>query len=290
MTKMLNRALVLLALAVLSPDGALRAQVDERTIYASVVDRDGAPVTGLTAKEFVVREDDVAREITRVSTAAEPLQIALLVDTSQAIDPYVLDLRLALRAFFKQMAGEHEIALIGFGERPTVLSDYTRDPARLEKSLSAIFAHNGSGTYLMDAVMEASSALRRRKAARPHIFVIAARGPEFSERHHDNVVEALRDSGVTLHTFVLTKPGYVSTERSDQELDMAIADGTRMSGGRRDDLLTSMSLNERLQAAGNELINQYQISYGRPKALIPPKSVEVTVKRPDVTVRARRWT
>jgi len=290
MTNTCRRALALLTVLLL-PAAAVLAQTDEKTVYASVVDKNDDPVAGLSAKEFVVREDDLAREVLRVSTATDPLQIAVLVDTSQAIDPYLLDLRTALRAFFKQMAGnEHDIALIGFGERPTVLADYTRDAARLEKALGGIFPRRESGTYLMEAIIEASSGLRRRKAVRPHILVITARGPEFSEQHHDQVLEALRESGVSLHTFVLTKPGLISTDRSDQELELAIAEGTRSSGGRRDDLLTSMAINERLQKAGRELLSQYQITYARPRTLIPPKNIEVTVKRPDVTVRARRWT
>jgi VWFA-related protein len=280
--------LLLAVSALVSPD-PLWAQATERTIYASVVDKADAPVTGLAASEFIVREDDASREVLRVSTATEPLQIALLIDTSAAIDPHILDLRTALQAFFKQMAGKNEVALIGVGERPTVLVDYTRDLARLEKGLGQVFARPGSGTYLLDAIIEAGNALQKRKATRPTVVVVMARGPEFSERHHDNVLEQLRESGASLHSLVLTKPGAVRMDRSDQELEMSLAEGTKMTGGRRDDLLTSMAISERLQLLGNELNNQYQITYARPPKLIPPKSLEVSTKRPGVTVRARRW-
>jgi VWFA-related protein len=282
------RVLLLLAVGIIVSSDA-SAQSEERTIYASVVDKSNQPVTGLSASEFIVREDDMAREVLRVSKATEPMQIALLIDTSQAIDPHLLDLRTGLRAFFKQVGGAHDIALIGVGERPTVLVDYTRDLARLEKGLGGVYAHTGSGMYAMEAIVEASDALRRRKATRPHIVLVTARGREFSERHHDNVLETLRESGVTLHTFVLTRPGSISTDREEQELELSIAEGTKMTGGRREDLLTTMALTDRLQSAVNELMNQYQITYARPRTLIPPKNVEVTAKRPDITVRARRW-
>ena len=42
-----------------------------------------------------------------------------------------------------------------------------------------------------------------------------------------------------------------------------------------------MALADRLQSLGNELENQYQVTYARPSRLIPPKSMEVTVKRPS---------
>lgn len=278
----------LLILSLLLPAAPVWAQATERTIFASVVDKNNAPVTGLAATEFIVREDDMAREVLRVSAATEPMQIAVLVDTSQAIEEHLLDVRTALSAFFKQMGGKHEIALIGLGERPTVLSDYTRDVARLEKSVGSVFARSGSGTYILDGIVETASGIRQRKAARPHIIVYAARGPEFSERYHQTVVEALRESGATLHTLMLNRPGAAMSTREEQELAKAVADGTRATGGRREDLLTPMALTDQLQSLGNELQNQYQVVYARPSRLVPPKSVEVTVKRTAATVRARR--
>jgi VWFA-related protein len=282
------RAIGLLILAMLLPANSAWAQATEQTIYASVVDKNDAPVTGLAASEFVVREDDTAREVLRVVPATEPMQIALLIDTSQAMEEHLLDVRTALRSFFKQMAGKHDIALIGLGERPTVLLDYTRDAARLEKSVGSVFSRSGSGTYILDGIVEASNGLRRRKAARPHIVVYAARGPEFSERYHQSVVDALRESGATLHTLTLNRSGAAMGSREEQELQKAIADGTKMTGGRRDDLLTPMALSDRLQSLGNELQNQYQVVYARPSRLVPPKTVDVSVKRPSVTARARQ--
>jgi VWFA-related protein len=282
------RATVLLILAILLPASPVWAQATERTVYATVVDKNDAPVAGLGIGEFIVREDDTAREVLRVSAAVEPMQIAVLVDTSQAMEEHMLDVRTALRAFFKQMGGRHEIALIGLGERPTVLSDYTRDAARLEKAVGSVFSRSGSGTYILDAIVEASNGLQRRKATRPHIIVYAAKGPEFSERYHQSVIDALRESGASLHTLMLNKPGAAMGSREEQELAKAVADGTRLTGGRRDDLLTPMALTDRLQSLGTELEQQYQIVYARPARLVPPRTMEVTAKRPSVTVRARR--
>jgi VWA domain-containing protein len=283
------RAIVTVILAILVPANIAFAQAAERTVYASVVDKNDAPVSGLSAGEFIVREDDVAREVLRVLPASEPMHIAVLVDTSQAMEEHMLDIRTALRAFFKQMGGKHDIALIGLGERPTVLSDYTRDAARLEKSIGSVFSRSGSGTYIMDAIVETADGFRKRKASRPHIVVYAARGPEFSERYHQSVIDALRESGATLHTLMLTKPGAAMASREEQELAKVVADGTKISGGRRDDLLTPMALTDRLQSLGNELEHQYQVVYARPSRLVPPKTVEVTAKRPSVTVRAPRF-
>jgi len=57
------RAMALVILAVLLPAGQAWSQTEERTVYASVIDKSDAPVAGLSAGEFIVRENDIAREV-----------------------------------------------------------------------------------------------------------------------------------------------------------------------------------------------------------------------------------
>src|SRR5438093_11932936 len=103
--------------AASSPLRAQSPESEERSIYVSAVDKAGKPVTSLSPSDFVVREGGVAREVLRVQPANEPAQIALLVDTSAAIEPNVGDMRRALERFFKDVGGRHEVALIAYGER-----------------------------------------------------------------------------------------------------------------------------------------------------------------------------
>lgn len=69
----LTFALLTLALLTSVPLGA---QAEEWTVYAGVVDRSGAPVPGLSATDFVVRENGQTREILRVSQATDSLRVA----------------------------------------------------------------------------------------------------------------------------------------------------------------------------------------------------------------------
>jgi Ca-activated chloride channel family protein len=287
MSTLKHVSLAIAVVALIHP-GMAFAQTEERVIYASVIDEAGAPVTALTASDFIVREDGVQREILRVGSATGALQIAVLIDTSQAMEPYVSDLRRALRDFFNQMAGEHELALIAFGERPNVLVEYTRDPVRLEASVDRVFAQSGSGAYLLDAVVEVSRGLLKRGATRSAIVVITAEGPEFSERYHQAVLDELYATDAALHAFVLARPGASFLERAAREREITLAEGARVTGGRRENLLTSMALGTTLRELAAQLKNQYGVVYARPESLVPPHTVKVSVNRPGVTVRARR--
>ena len=69
---------------------------------------------------------------------------------------------------------------------------------------------------------------------------------------------------------------------------MTLATGTRMTGGRREELLSAMAMTSRLRSLASELNHQYEVVYARPKMLIPPETLEIGVRKPDVTVRAPR--
>ena len=78
------------------------------TALVTVVAEAGGPVSGLTAKDFVVREDKATREVVAADASTEPLFITLLVDTTQppmGILPPTQDLRRALASFVTIIKG-----------------------------------------------------------------------------------------------------------------------------------------------------------------------------------------
>ena len=267
----------LLAISVLAPV-PLQAQAEEWTVYAAVVDRSGTPVTGLSAGDFVVRENGVAREILRVSPATDSLRVAVLIDTSQEMRNDLIDLRQGLRGFVNEMDRRHEISLMGFGGPPTVLVDYTRDLKRLETGISRLIARPGTGSYLLSAIIDTSRTLRKRRELRRVMVIITTQGPEFSEISYQTVLEYVKESGAPMHSYVLRREGVSPTDAAAQEVELTLAVGTQMTGGRREELLTANAMTPRLQSLASELNHQYQVVYARPKTLIPPKTLEFGVK------------
>jgi len=281
---------VAVAVAVLTVAPATaQGQRETRThdIYVSVVDSSGKPIAGLTVKDFVVREDGVAREVLKVGPATDPLTISLLIDDSQASNPAINDIRNGLNAFIERLSDKAEIALATYGERPTSLVDYTTSAEALKKGVTRIFARPGSGAYLLDAIIEVSKGLQKREAKRPTIVVLMMEdGPEFSNRHYEPVLEEVKKSGAALHVLAVGSPS-ASREDEIRNRNMVIAEGTKRTGGRRDQLLAVSAIPERFKQVADELTSQYVVSYARPEALIPPERLEVTVTRPGLTVRSR---
>jgi len=270
---------------------SLSAQSKPLDIYVGVVDNKGEPAAGLTGADFRVREDGAVREVIKAEPATEPLVVALLVDDSQSVSPALQMVRDAVGDFITALSGKAEIALITFGERPTVLVDYTTDQKKLHDGAHRIFARAGGGAYLMDAIVEVSKGLQKRETKRPPVIAVLTidDNVEFSNRQYNDVLEQLDKSRAALHVVTLGTPGSSQGDEA-RNRNQVIAMGTERTGGRRDNVLAFTGAEPRMKQLAAELTHQYLVTYGRPETLIPPGKIEVTVTKPGLTVHARTRT
>jgi len=266
------------------------AQAIQKSLFVSVVDNAGLPVSDLGPSDFIVKEDNIAREVLSVRPAEEPMQIALLVDTSQRARNDIAHMRTALPAFVTTLTNpndsgaKNEVALIAFGERPTVFTEYTWNVAELQKGINRIWAQQGSGPYFVDAVFEVVQAFKKREARRPVIVAIVAEGGEMSYRQYDQVLEPLRASTAPLYALMLGTPSSSMTDEA-RNRNMVLDKGTADTGGRRDQLLAPSALGDRLTLLARQLLHQYKVTYARPQSLIPPERVTVAAAKPGLTAR-----
>ena len=195
-------------------------------------------------------------------------------------------MRDGLRDFVKKLDGKAQIALSTHGERPTPLVEYTDSTTELHKGINRLFSRPGSGAYLLEALLELSRGLERREVPRKVILVITVEnGVEFSNLYSQNVLDALRRSGASLHVLAIGTPSPSDSDPA-RNRNIVIADGTSQTGGRRDQVLAESGLGDKLLQVADELTNQYVVSSSRPETLIPPEKIEVAVSKPGLTVRA----
>jgi VWFA-related protein len=266
-------------------DSRLDAQTAsrERTLFVSAVDRKGEPVEGLGPDAFIVREEGRRREVLRVSRATEPIDLALLVDNSQAVTDDITHIREALSKFVAAMGPDHRIALIGLAERPTVIVPYTTNRTQLATAIGRFFHMSGSGMTLLDALYETSRGLRSRSGERAVFVPVVTDGVEFTNRYSKDIVRELREAGAAVHAVTIGRFLY-SDEHSNRERTFVLDDAPKASGGQRISLLTPQVLPATMERLARELSAQYKVVYGRPES--PYEwNVEVTSGRPDLTVR-----
>ena len=229
---------VLIALLLLP--SLASAQVDQRVMYASVVDNKGAPVANVTAKDLVVREDGQAREILNIAKDDDPLQIALLVDNSVSMRDNLADLRRSISAFISGLRPGVQVALLTLAERPTIVVNYTAERAALLKGVDRIVSYE-AGNYLLDGIAEASEGLKKRPPMRSIMVVVTGLGPELSYRHYSDALRPLRDSGAALHAITVSASNLDAATRAQAENPGPPDNGAGMGGVGRDIVLSRMT-------------------------------------------------
>lgn len=267
-----------------SPD---TVQAREGRVYISVTD--DHKIVPITAADVTVSEDGRAREVLKVEKASAPLQIALLVDDSQAAQAAISDIRTALKQFVAKVLdanADSQIALITFGERPTLLTDYTNSKASLERGITRIFARQGSGAYMLEAIVSATRGIVARDAERAHIIVVGTEGVEFSNDHYERVLAHLAESGASLWALTLTAGPRADETDEVRNRGVVIGRGTSQTGGRQDLVLANSALPMSLDRVAATIFDQYVVTYGRPDTLVPAKTIEVKVTKPGAKVLA----
>jgi hypothetical protein len=267
---------------------------NQQRVYVSVVDKQGAPVTTLAVADLTVKEDGVSREVLKVEPATDPMQIAILVDTSAASRATVADMRASVKAFAAAIwakSPDSEIALYSFGGRPTLEADYSASAVNLNRRADRLFSSSEDGAYFIDAIMDAASALRKRKATRPVIVAyVDENGPEFSNRRHDVTYDAVAAARASL--WIVARQGFASSTATpeNRERAMVIGDVTTRTGGRNAMVFDGTALKTRFTDMATQLLSQMVVTYGRVDSLVPPEKLEIRLVNQDLRLAAPRWT
>ena len=268
-----------------------------RNVYITATTRDGAPAKDLTAAEVTVREDGKPREVLKVAPASETMQIALLVDDA---GPGIQHIRVGVGEFIQILQDRAEIAIVSTAGQNTVIVDFTADAGTLMNGVRRLVTRTTSGGYLLDAIQESARTLQRREAARPVIVVLALEGTEYSNVASDKVLESVRESRAIVHVLSIGKPTLKTmtpwnqrpTQSIHDSLDetvsrgSVIADATRQSGGRLEQVVEATGIPARFSEIARELRDQLVVTYARPPGSKGSGRIEVSVKRSGVKVRA----
>jgi Ca-activated chloride channel family protein len=177
----------------------LRVDVNLVLLEATVKDKSGHVMGGLKKEDFVLDEDGTPQKIEHFSRDEIPLAVALVVDLSSSIQPFIRPLRYATLTALKSLKPEDEVALFTFSsdvERRVALTHDKRDVSDQIESLET-----GGSTDINDAVYEAARYLARaRPSARRVIVLVSDNVP--SGRHMyspEDVVNAALEADAAVY-------------------------------------------------------------------------------------------
>ena len=150
----------------------IRREVNLVLVEATVKDKSGRVVDGLVQDDFQVYENGVAQQVTHFSRDELPLAVAVVVDLSGSIQPFLRPLRYATLTAVRTLKPEDEVALFTFHSRVEMVAGLTRDKRTVSDHFEYIRA--GGGTNINDAVFEAARYLREQAPAARRVIVLVS--------------------------------------------------------------------------------------------------------------------
>jgi uncharacterized protein YegL len=260
------------AMQVATPQTTFRSGVEVVELDVSVM-RGGAPVAGLTARDFALTDNGVAQDVESVTLEQLPLSVTLVLDTSQSVaGDRLRHLILAGEGLTAALRPDDRAALITFSHMVDLRVPMTGDFQSIRTALGTM---TGSGaTSLRDAVHLALQ-LQPRDRSRPLMLLFTDGHDTASWLTEDAVVDSARRSGVVMHAVRV-------------ESDLLLDRLTQVSGGRTWSATSDRQLQELFTRALDEMRARYLLTY-TPHGVRQPGWHELKVKLRngggDVTAR-----
>ena len=152
------------------------AGIDVVTLMATVCDREGRVVRGLTRDDFVLEDAGKRQSIAYFTQESDlPLTIGLLVDTSRSQRGVLEPERKASYTFLDQVLreGTDSAFVASFDTRVDVLQEFTSSRAELAAALEKLRIPGRIATVIFGAIRDTSEALMRARKGRKAFIVLS---------------------------------------------------------------------------------------------------------------------
>ncbi len=188
------------------PQAKIRVDVNLVLVEATVKDKAGRVMHDLTKEDFAIDEDGVGQEIAHFSRDQLPLAVALVVDLSHSIEPFLRPLRYATLTALKALKPEDEVALFTFSDGAELRVPLTRDKREVSDQIE--FFHTGGGTNINRGIYDAARYLREQAPAARRVVVLVSDnvGNITGGVNHEQVAEAALEADAAVYN--LKVPGY----------------------------------------------------------------------------------
>lgn len=135
-------------------DEIIKVETTLVSVPVIVSDRNGRYISNLKAKDFTVYENGVKQNIDFFAPTEEPLNVALLIDTSRSTEPILDDIKTAAIEFINQLQPRDRATIVSFDYEPHVLTVLTSNKNELTQAVEYAEIGEYVGTTLRDAVLE----------------------------------------------------------------------------------------------------------------------------------------
>jgi len=280
-------------------------------VLLTVLDRRNKLVPELEKGDFKILDDNATQEIRYFSKQSDlPLRIGMLLDTSNSIrDRLKFEQEAAVDFLYSVLRrGKDQAFAMTFDDEPQIIQAFTGDGGSLRDQINQTRA--GGGTAVYDAIFEACSKQLSNPPRPPgdqpdvvrRVMVLISDGDDNLSNHtRAEAIEMAQRTNVVIYT-ISTSTQWIQLSQTDPsksanrkmhltEGDEILKDLADETGGRAFFPYHVDDLNQSFQDIGDELRNQYTITYSPSNFVANGKYHRIKIEIPNhngYQVRARR--
>lgn len=291
-------------------DDLIRIETNLVSVPVIVSDRSGRFISGLNKEDFELYHNGIFQQIDYFADEKEPINIALLLDTSVSTREVIEEIKSAALDFIRHLNKNDRAMIIGFDQEIRVLSPLTSKRQILKKAIYQARAAEGIGTVMRrtveDVISRRFSDIEGRKA-----IILLTDGKDFgSAISKQNLFRQLEESDVLVYSVFYTTEitgslfsdppkgvqrgrrnlQYIELlRRNNFEATQFLDQMADLTAGRFYKIEVT-DLKETFKNIVEELRKQYRLGFYPPKTARKGQAhrLKVKVDRPNLSVRARK--
>jgi Ca-activated chloride channel family protein len=260
-----------------------RVEVNLVEIFTVVLDQEGAPLHDLKREEVSVRLAGKPIELDRFGVAEDlPLDVGLVIDTSQSMEVLMDDTRNAAIRFIADLVRPTDRSfLVDFDTKPRLAHPMTKNMMELVKAMGTLRADGN--TALFDSIVFAI--LHFEEGEDRRAIVLLTDGDDYKSRFSARQAGLqARAAGVPVYLVSLAGLDWLTPAMKKDDLELI----AKQTGGRVFYVSAAPELDAAYARIGDELRSQYVLAFATEKPLSESElsKLEVSVSRPGAAVRA----
>ncbi len=282
------------------PEQPIRVQVALVNLFATVRDAHKRIIPDLTKDDFRVHEDNQEQKLAFFTHETSlPITLGLLIDTSGSEMRMLPAEQEAASRFLQRVLRKEDLAMvISFDIDVDLLSDFTSDPAKLERaiqrarinapstpaSVQGPLPQRGSkGTNFYDAVYLACREKLSSETGRKALVILTDAEDNGSKVRLEEALEAAQRTDTVIHILLVYDPMYGANAGAAKKL-------AEETGGRMIEVRSEKKLLEAFDEISEELRTQYTLGYYPTNATRDGRfrKIKIETTRKDTRVLARK--
>jgi VWFA-related protein len=192
------------ATSVVPADKAYNVSVKVKMVQVDAVvrDRSGRIMPSLGMKDFRVYDNNVLQELAGFSQDKIPLSVAIVVDQSGSVTPYIGQLRYIASRALSNLKEQDEVCLFAFDQNVQMMEGLTADRQRIAFAIGRI--GGGGSTNILDALYAASSYLVKTAPNRRHAVILISDNQQtvWSKASEPDIIKIAQEKDIVLYSLM----------------------------------------------------------------------------------------